>query len=240
MRKAIFPLIASLALCGAATGALVATNARAEQSPKRPVMMALATAPSFTMDTAAPPAEGGGPDMAPGAMPGMDMPMDKMAGHGAMRARMCKDMVARQTGELAYLESKLALTPAQAPLYARWKGVMLDIAQKHQGECAQMPMMHKGGTRPDMLEGMAMEEKMLKIRLADLQTERPTLSALFAALTPEQKSELGQAARHKMQGRMHMMMGMMDRPDGMGPGGMGPGGRMGHPPMDHGAPPPAN
>jgi hypothetical protein len=223
MRKAIFPLIASLALCGAATVALVATNARAEQSPQRPViqrpvMMALATAPSFTLDTAAPPAEGGGPGMGPGMMPGMDMPHDAMMdGHGAMRTRMCKDMVARQTGELAYMEAKLALTPAQAPLYARWKGVMLDIAQKHQSECAQMPMMHKGGTRPDMLEGMAMEEKMLKIRLADLQAERPTLSALYAALTAEQKTELGQAARHKMAGRMHMMMGMMGRgPDGPG------------------------
>ena len=233
MRKAIFPLIASLALCGAATGVLVTTNARAEQSPKRPVMMALATAPSFPMDTAAPTAEGGGPEMGPGMAPGMDMPHDGMM-DGAMRTRMCKDMVARQTGELAYLESKLALTPAQAPLYAHWKGVMLDIAQKHQGECAQMPTMHKSGTRPDMLEGMAMEEKMLKIRLADLQAERPTLSALYAALTPEQKSELDQAARHKMQGRMHMMMGMMDHP-----GGMGPGDRMGHPPMEHGAPPPA-
>ena len=204
MRKAIFPLIASLALCGAATVALVATNARAEQSPQRPViqrpvMMALATAPSLPLDTAAPPAEGG--DM----LPGMDMPHDGMMG-GAMRTRMCKDMVARQTGELAYLETKLALTPAQAPLFARWKGVMLDIAQKHQGECAQMPMMHKSGMRPDMLEGMAMEEKMLKIRLADLQAERPTLSALYAALTPEQKTELGQAARHEMAGRMHMMM----------------------------------
>jgi hypothetical protein len=216
MRKAIFPLIASLALCGAATGVLVTTNARAEQSPKRPVMMALATAPSFTMDAAAPPAEGGSPEMAPG----MDMPHDGMMS-GAMRTRMCKDMVARQTGELAYMEAKLALTPAQAPLFARWKGVMLDIAQKHQGECAQMPMMHKSGARPDMLEGMAMEEKMLKIRLADLQAERPTLSALYTALTPEQKTELGQAARHKMAGRMHMMMGMMGHPMGRGPDGPG-------------------
>ena len=222
MRKAIFPLIASLALCGAATVALVATNARAEQSPRRPVMMALATAPSFTLDTAAPPAEGGGPGMGSGMMPGMDMPHDAMMDdHGAMRTRMCKDMVARQTGELAYMEAKLALTPAQAPLYARWKGVMLDIARKHQSECAQMPMMHKSGMRPDMLEGMAMEEKMLKIRLADLQAERPTLSALYAALTPEQKTELGQAARHKMAGRMHMMMGMMGHPMGRGPDGPG-------------------
>ncbi len=233
-------MLASLALCGAATVALVATNARAEQSAKKPVMIALAQTPAFTMDTAAPPAEGAGPEMGPEMAPGMDMHADgmmgdRMGGRGAMMARMCKDMVARKTGELAYMEAKLALTPTQAPLYARWKGVMLDIAQKHQSECTQMPMMHKSGTRPDMLEGMAMEEKMLKIRLADLQAERPTLSALYAALTPQQQTDLAQAARHKMQGRMHMMMGMMGRPGG----GMGRGGKMGHHPMDQGAPPPA-
>jgi hypothetical protein len=228
MRKALLPMIASLALCGAATVALVATTARAEQSPRRPVMMAMATAPVFSMETAAPPAEGGGPDMGPGMMPGMDMPHE-----GAMRARFCKDMVARQTGELAYLESKLALNATQAPLYARWKGVMLDLAGKHQAECLHMPA-RKAGERPTMLDGMAMEEKLLKIRLSDLEAERPALSALYAALTPEQKMELGMAARHKMEGRMHMMMGMMGPRDGMG--------MMGHPlgrgPDGPGAPPP--
>ena len=43
MRKALFPLIASLAVCGAATAALVATTARAEQSVRKPVMVAMAT-----------------------------------------------------------------------------------------------------------------------------------------------------------------------------------------------------
>lgn len=213
MRKALLPMIASLALCGAATIALVATNARAEQSPKKPMMVAMAAAPAFSLETAAPPAEGG--DM----MPGMDMHMDR----GAMLQRLCKDMVARKTGELAYLESKLTLTPAQAPLFARWKGAMLDIAQKHADECAALPA-RKAGERHDLLDGMAMEEKMLKIRLADLEAERPSLSALYVALTPEQKMELGRAARHKMAGRMHMMMGMMGRPGGM----------MGHPPMGRG------
>ena len=42
MRKALLPMIASLALCGAATAALIATNAHAEQSGTKPVMMAAA------------------------------------------------------------------------------------------------------------------------------------------------------------------------------------------------------
>ncbi len=42
MRKALLPMIASLALCGAATVALIATNAHAEQSGRKPVMLAAA------------------------------------------------------------------------------------------------------------------------------------------------------------------------------------------------------
>lgn len=41
MRKALVPMLASLALCGAAVVALVATNARAQTSPRKPVMVAL-------------------------------------------------------------------------------------------------------------------------------------------------------------------------------------------------------
>ena len=221
MRKALLPMIASLALCGAATIALVATTARAEQSPPRPQMVALAS-PDADFETAAPPAEGGASDM---AMP----PREGLKNH-------CNDMVARETGQLAYLEAKLALTPAQAPLYARWKAVKLDLAGKHQSECATTIADRKPGAKPDLLDGIAMEEKLLKIRLADLEAERPSLTALYGALTPEQKAEFGRAARHKMEGRMQMMMGMMERRGPM----------MGHPPMGRGPdgpgmpPPPAH
>ena len=60
MRKALLPMIASLALCGAATAALIATNARAEQSGRKPVMLALAGQETQAVgDTAAPSPEGG-------------------------------------------------------------------------------------------------------------------------------------------------------------------------------------
>ena len=223
MRKALLPMIACLALCGAATIALVGTNARAEQSPQHPRMVALAD--TSDLETAAPPSEGGAPDMA-------------MGPRGGLKG-LCKDMVARETGQLAYLEAKLALTPAQAPLFARWKSVKLEQAGKHQAECTTAIADRKPGAKRDLLDGLAMEEKLLKIRLADLEAVRPTLTALYGALTPEQKAELGRAARHKMEGRMQMMMGMMERRGrGAGPG-------MGHPPMGRGPdgapmpPPPA-
>ncbi len=54
MRKALLPMIASLALCGAATGSLIATNASAAGTPKKPVMVAMVTTPGLGMNAAAP------------------------------------------------------------------------------------------------------------------------------------------------------------------------------------------
>jgi hypothetical protein len=136
------------------------------------------------------------------------------------RGQFCKNMYARKVGELAFLETKLSLTPAQTPLFARWKQASLDIANKHESECATFK---RPDGRPGIAERLNMEEKLLKIRLSDIQAEKPSLVALAQALTPEQQSELGRAGMVGMGGRMHMMMGMMGR------------GRMGHGPD---APPP--
>ena len=123
MRKALLPMFASLALCGAATAALVATTARAEQPGRKPVMIAL-VAPSDIADTAAPRQEGGPPP---------DM-QDRM--RGQRREQICKDLYARKAGELAFLEAKLSLNAKQAPLFARWKQASLDVAKQHESDCA--------------------------------------------------------------------------------------------------------
>lgn len=218
MRKALMPLVATLALAGGMTGLLIATNAQAQQTvagllanpaqstpAKKPMMLALAQqSPAADDETAAPPPEGGAPDM--------------MADRGARRAQFCKDMYAHKVGELAFTEAKLALTPAQAPLFARWKKVELDTAQGHENECATRPA-HERGQRPSVVDRLSMEEKMLKGRLADLQAERPALEALYASLTPDQQKELGHGGMHRP------MMGMMGRgPMGHGPMGRGPDG----------------
>ena len=78
------------------------------------------------------------------------------------------------------------------------------------------------------MERLNREEEMLKDRLADIDAERPALTALYAALTPTQKQEVAAAVRHRMAGRMHRMMGMMhDAPEmgrrmGRGPAGEPP------------------
>jgi LTXXQ motif family protein len=218
MRKALFPMIASLALCGAATVALIATTARAEQSGHRPTMIAL-MAPGETGEAAAAPLHAQAPP------PMRDVMM--------ARAQICKDLYARKAGELAFLEAKLSLTARQAPLFAHWKQASLDVAKQREGACAA-PEHRLGarGHRANVVDRMSMEEDLLKKRLADIQAERPALTAFYESLTPAQKEEFGPGDMRRMAGRMRMMLGMMDRPHpGMGPG-----------PMEHGpmgeAPPP--
>lgn len=232
MRKALFPMIASLALCGAATGALIATNARAEQGGRRPVMIALVTPDKSSGDAMAAPRSEGGP---------------RPAAHDAMaesrRDQVCKFLYARKAGELAFLEAKLSLSTNQAPLFARWKQASLDVAKQHQGDCSgRKRPAEVRGRQFSMVDRLNLEEDLLKKRLADIEAERPALAALYAALTPTQKQELSQDDLGPMAGRMHMMMGMMNHPHpGMGPGEMrhGPMGRgpMGPPPEP--PPPPA-
>jgi hypothetical protein len=215
MRKALLPMVASLALCGAATAALVATTARAEQSGRKPMMIALA-APSDAPETTAPHQESGPPPRA----------RENMM-YGEHREQICKDLYARKAGELAFLEAKLSLNAKQAPLFARWKQASLDVAKQRESDCAA-PERRLG--RLSVVDRMSLEEDLLKKRLADIQAERPALTAFYDSLTPAQREEFGRGDMHRMAGRM--MLGMMGRPHlGMGLG-----------PMEHGpmgeAPPP--
>jgi hypothetical protein len=203
MHKALFPMIASLALCGAATAALIATNARAEQSGRKPVMIALVT-PGNEPVMAAPRTEGGSPAQAAEAQP--------------RREQICKFLFASKAGELAFLEAKLSLSTNQTPLFARWKQVSLDAAKQRESDCATRKRPAEArGQRLSVVERLAFEEDLLKRRLSDIQAERPALTALYATLTPAQKQEFGEEGHNRMTGRMHRM-GMM----GMGPMQRGP------------------
>lgn len=201
MRKALFPMIASLALCGTATAALIVTKAHADQATHRPVMVAALTTPADAPPASHPAPQP--PEMLRGAPP---PPM--RAEH---RAQLCKDLYARKVGRMAFLETKLSLTSAQAPLFALWKDASLDIAKRHEGECMARERPQRA-ERANIVDRMTMEEKLLKQRLADIDSERPALTALYGALTPAQKEEFGAGDMRRMAGRMHMMLGMMGRP----------------------------
>jgi hypothetical protein len=224
MRKALLPMIASLALCGAATAALIATNAHAEQTGRKPVMLAAAAQDGQSgIDTAAPGSDGGaGPAM--------------MRDDGHRRAEFCKAMYAHKVGELAFTEAQLTLTPAQQPLFEHWKQASLDVARQHEGDCTGHER-HKRGERPSVVDRLNHEETMLKQRLADIDAEKPALTDFYASLSEQQKQEFGHASMHHMGGPM---MGMMGRPH-PGMGGPMDHGPMGGPPGPMGpadAPPP--
>ena len=194
MPKAILPLLASFLICGTATATLIANNARAEQSSHKPVMM-------LAQNQAAPPADR---EVGP-PRPGMEEGMMRRP----QRGQFCQDAYARKAAEIAFLEAKLDLAPAQQPLFARWKDVSMDNAKRHQGECTGGIERTRNGQRPDMMQRLTREEDMLKARVADIEAERPALGALYAALSPDQQQDFGRAARGAREGRMHMAMGMM-------------------------------
>lgn len=177
-------------------------------------------------ETAAPAQEGG-------------QASDMMKDDKAHRAQFCTDIYARKAGEMAFLEAKLSLNASQQPLFDHWKQASLDLAKAHESDCSAQER-HKPGERPSVLDDMNREEAMLKRRLADIDAEKPSLTAFYDSLSAQQKQEFGRAAMHHMEGRMHMMMGMMGHPPGMGgpmhrgPGPMGPGAMGDAPP-----PPPA-
>jgi hypothetical protein len=237
-------MLVSLALCGAATTAMVMSSAHAAPEPHKPLMVAAADGPGLQLvanDTS--------PD---GPPPPRDLRQRaNPADFAARMKQMCNDGYARQTAQLAYLETSLQLTPAERPLFARWKDAKLDIAHRHAADCTQ----HAGErgvrrdaqrnaqsrtdrTRPGPAERMTREEDRLKQRLADLQTERPALEAFYNALSPAQKMQLardGREARGRddMMRRHHMFADARGPRGNMGPMGEGP---MGPPPPD--GPPP--
>jgi LTXXQ motif family protein len=202
MRKALIPMLASLALCGAAAMALVASNARAQANPRKPVMVALVAPGKLAQN------------LPPGARNAMRMPT--AADMTARMKQMCEDHYAREVGRMAYLETRLNLTQSQQPLFGRWKEAELGIAKRRSADCSQMT-----GSAPSAMaspvDRMTREEERLKKRIADIDAERPALAALYNALTPEQRQDLSPGPRG-MMGRGMMGGGMM------GPGPMNMGG----------------
>ena len=216
MRKVLLPILASLLVSGTA-GALIATHAHAGQTAGKPLVM-------LAQNQTAPEA---GPQAGP--LPDMDEAMAREP----RRGQFCRNISALKAGQLAFLETKLQLTASQQPLFARWKDISMEIAKRREGDCESRVEHPRAGR--DLMERLDREEDRLKTRLADIQAERPALSALYAALDPTQKEELGRAARHAMGARMHRTMGMMQHGPEMGRRfGRGPAGE---PPLP--APPPA-
>jgi hypothetical protein len=202
MRKAVVPLLASLLLCGAATGALVATGAQAQTEIRNPVMLA--------QNTETPPVNMG------------RMHRFSPADMAAFHKQRCEDGYARAVGRMAYLETRLNLTGQQQSLFSAWRSVRLGIA-KHRADACAARDISQARQQVSPVDRMARMEDRLKARIADLDAERPAFAALYGALSPEQQKALA-PHHHRM---MHRGMG---RDHGMGRGMMRP--NMGRGPMN--------
>jgi hypothetical protein len=216
MRKTLLPMIASLALCLLGAAVLIGTKARAAQSGFKPMMIALIGAEGAPSPEKA---DSRHPVMIAQAALAAESSRAPGAGmRGGRRAEVCQTIYAHKVGELAFLEARLSLTPTQAPLFARWKTVSLNIARQHQGDCAGH---RRPQAPPSMMDRLTREEGLLKQRLADIQAERPALAALYDSLTPTQRDALrpGEMGRGMMMGHP----GPMGGPPGASPVGLPPG-----------------
>lgn len=100
----------------------------------------------------------------------------------------CEDRVARRIGNRAYIKAKLDLKPEQMTAWNAFEKASDEAGAKTKTYCATLPTEMKD--RPDYVERLTMEEGAMKARLASIEAVKPSLTALFAALTPEQKASL--------------------------------------------------
>jgi hypothetical protein len=100
----------------------------------------------------------------------------------------CGDRYAHEIGRLAYLEAKLDLTEKQRSAWHKWQQWQMDGADKEQVDCLSNTPKPEG--RPTALDMEAQMEKALSIKLQSLQSSRPSLEALYEALTPAQRAIL--------------------------------------------------
>src|SRR5689334_14456899 len=137
----------------------------------------------------------GGPQIAQAAPPAAQPPA---AGGGADRRAermrdfapktMCEEHIARRIGNRAYLKSRLDLKPEQLSAWNAFEKAADEASAKEKAKCASLPTEMK--TPPNFADRFNQREEMMKTRLESLEAVKPSLMALYAALTPEQRAIL--------------------------------------------------
>jgi hypothetical protein len=101
---------------------------------------------------------------------------------------MCLDMAARRIGDRAYLKARLELRPDQMAAWNTFEKAADEASAKSMARCQTLPTEMK--ERPTYLERLTMEEDVMKARIATIEAVKPSLTALVAVMTPEQKALL--------------------------------------------------
>ena len=127
---------------------------------------------------------GQGPGMMQGMGPGMMQ--GGPGGWGRMMGMrgMMGDPAQHMSGRLAFIEAELGITDAQRTLWDAYADAVRDAAGSMSSMHERMIAMD---TLPALPERLAFMEEMMSTHLAALQTVREEATALYEALSPEQK-----------------------------------------------------
>ena len=137
------------------------------------------------------PLSGGGqampaaPEMGAGPEMMHHMWMRRMMPGGDPQQR-CIDRLAWRAARRAYVESKLDLTAAQRPLWAKVENAAQAEEQKERQLCDAL----KSATAPTFVDRMDRLQQFLAARLEGLRAAQPAITALYQALTPAQRTIL--------------------------------------------------
>jgi periplasmic protein CpxP/Spy len=108
------------------------------------------------------------------------------AGHHFSMQRFCTEAYAHKAGHLAYLGAKLDLGASQQALWDKWSQEVSAGAASLRSEClAAAPA---PGARLDALQKESLAETLLSQEVDNLKAQRPALEALYASLSPEQRT----------------------------------------------------
>lgn len=116
-------------------------------------------------------------------MPGWRGMMHRMMMHRDPQAR-CEERLAWRAAMRAYTEAKLNLTAEQRPLWDKVQSAAQTEERKERELCSAV----KPGDESTMLDRLDRMQQFLSTRLEGLQAARPSVEALYQALTPEQRA----------------------------------------------------
>lgn len=100
----------------------------------------------------------------------------------------CLDLVARRAGNRTYLKIKLDLKAEQIAAWDAFAKASDAADVKDTARCNALPSEMK--ERPNYVERLGMEEAYMKARVERIEAVKPSLTALYNTLSPEQKASL--------------------------------------------------
>ena len=112
--------------------------------------------------------------------------------------KMCVEHLARRIGNRAYLKARLDLKPEQMNAWNAFEKAADAASAKEKAYCASLPAEVKPPI--NFADRFSLQEGRMKARAETLEAVKPSLLALYTALTPEQKELLD---RPMMGGRHH-------------------------------------